>query len=141
MAKNEFKKLIIEEEKPVEKQEAPKRIAPKKPKTKNRFVVAFQSTFDGSFLTNQGFIDRLPYLLFLCFLALMYISYSYYAEGNAYAIKKMKKEIKEYRFEYIATKSELMYQSKQSEIAKRVDTLGLKENKVPPYCIKKQIEE
>jgi hypothetical protein len=50
-------------------------------------------------------------------------------------INKLNKEIKELRSNYIITKSELMFLSKQTEVAKRVEPLGLKETTQQPYLI------
>ena len=43
--------------------------------------------------------------------------------------------VKELRTQYISSKSDLMFVSKQSEIAKRVEKLGLKEPVVAPMKI------
>jgi hypothetical protein len=51
-------------------------------------------------------------------------------------IDALSNELKELRSEYIATKSELMFKSKQSQVAKLVDPLGIKESLYPPVKIK-----
>jgi hypothetical protein len=50
-------------------------------------------------------------------------------------IEAVKKELKELRYEQITTRSELMYISKQSEVARRLKVTGLKESTVPPEKI------
>lgn len=74
----------------------------------------------------------IPFILFLSFFAVLYISNRHYAEKTELEVKKLKKELKEYRAEYLTIKSELMYKSKQSQVAKMVDTLNLQELTNPP---------
>jgi hypothetical protein len=50
-------------------------------------------------------------------------------------INKVNHELKELQYEYKFLKSEVMFRSKQSEIAKTVETLGLKELTVPPAVL------
>jgi hypothetical protein len=50
-------------------------------------------------------------------------------------VNKISNQLKELRTEYIYTKSELMFASKQSEVAKSAEQLGLKEPLVPPIKI------
>ena len=47
----------------------------------------------------------------------------------------MKTELKEVRWNFMATKSDLMYKSKQTEVAKAVEGMGLKEITSPPKKI------
>lgn len=87
---------------------------------------------NGTFLTRKGALRLLPLLFFLTFLAIFYIANNYWAIKNFREISKLKKELKELRFEHITTKSDFMYISKQSEVAKKLDSLGIKESVVPP---------
>lgn len=87
--------------------------------------------FSMQFSRTQAY-HMIPFILFLSFFAVLYISNRHYAEKTELEVKKLKKELKEYRAEYLTIKSELMYQSKQSEVAKMVDTLGLQELTKPP---------
>jgi hypothetical protein len=91
----------------------------------------------GSFLTNARTTKNLPFLLMLALLGIIYIGNSYYAEKNIRKIENLQKELRELRYEYITTKSELMQRSRQSKIAKILAKKGIKESTVPP---KKVIE-
>lgn len=108
---------------------------------------SFVDVINGNFLTRDDVLRHLPYLLFCCFLALIYIANGYVAEDTVRKLNKVSKELKEYRSEYITTKSELMYKSKQSELAAYINLkgLGLKESYEPPKKIivqqNKKIEE
>ena len=93
------------------------------------------SILDGTLLTRDIFVKYLPFILFLTFLALIYIGNNYYAEKMLMHVGKIKKDLKEYRYQHISTKSQLMNQSKQSEVARRLEMTGIKESRIPPYKI------
>jgi hypothetical protein len=90
---------------------------------------------DGEFLSREGVIRNLPYLIFLGLIAILYIANTYYAEKTFKEIESTKRELKELRYQYITTKSKRMYLSTQTEIAKRVKEMGLAGAPVPPYKI------
>jgi hypothetical protein len=49
--------------------------------------------------------------------------------------------MKELRYNYITTKSQLMFLSKQSEVSKRIKPTGLKEATKPAFKLKKGKEK
>jgi len=77
----------------------------------------------------------LPFLFFLTMLAVIYITNSYYAERTIRNIEKTKTDLKELRTEHISVKSEMMFKSKQSEIAVKLIPYGIKESVIPPIKI------
>ncbi|MCX6235669.1 MAG: FtsL-like putative cell division protein [Bacteroidetes bacterium] len=91
------------------------------------------SILDGTFLTRESMIRQLPFLLYLAFLAIIYITNSVYAEKNVIETDRLRKEMKELRYNYITTKSQLMFISKQSEVSKRIKPTGLKEATKPAF--------
>lgn len=120
------------------KVESPKTESPKKnqkPRKKGVLAKALSSVFSGTFLTNERTLQHLPYILFLALLAIFYIANGYYADDKIREVNKYSNQLKELRSEYISTKSELMFASKQSEVAKAVESQGLKEPVVPPIKI------
>jgi hypothetical protein len=92
------------------------------------------------FSINQWFSSNLMFLLFLFGITLLYIRNTHYSEGLIRAIETTKQQTKEMRWEYMTVKAELMFQTKQTEIAKLVANQGLKELTNPPQkiTIKKQ---
>lgn len=85
---------------------------------------------------DQAAISRnLYFILFLAGLALLHIANNHYAENTIRRINSMEKQIKELRWTYMSAKSDLMRQSMQSEVARKVEPLGLEELKTPPYKI------
>jgi Bacteriodetes cell division protein (FtsL-like) len=77
----------------------------------------------------------MPFIFFLMALSLAYIANSYVAERTIRDIDKTSKDIKELRSEYISVKSDLMFKSRQSQVAKEVLPLGVKHLIVPPKKI------
>jgi fucose permease len=88
------------------------------------------------FSTYNFLLDNILFLLMLFAIALLYIRNAHYSEGLVREIDSTKHEVKEIRWEYMTTKAELMYASKQTEVAKAVKSMGLKELSAPPKKIK-----
>ena len=138
MAKNQLIEPVFEEV----KEKSEKKSKPKKQKSsklsnpKLTWVKdAVNSFLSGTFLTKANVIKSLPLILFIAALIVIYIWNNYWADKKVREISKIKKELKELRSEHITTRSELMFSSKQSEIARRLDTTGIKESVVPPQKI------
>ncbi|HOP13289.1 FtsL-like putative cell division protein [Lentimicrobium sp.] len=96
---------------------------------------SLHSIVDGSFLTRDNLVKQVPFILFLTLIAIFYIANSFNAEKTIIDISRTKKELQELRYEYITTKSNLMFHSKQSEVASRLKNSGLKESLEPPVKI------
>jgi hypothetical protein len=96
---------------------------------------SFHDVLGGTFLTRKGVVKLLPFILYLTFLALLYIANTYYAEKKVREIADIRMEMKELRYEYITTKSELMFNTKQTEIAKHLANTGIEESTQPPHKI------
>ncbi|MBP9150734.1 MAG: hypothetical protein KBF73_00480 [Flavobacteriales bacterium] len=90
---------------------------------------------DGSFLTRDNMLNNIPFLLFMFGIGIFYIGNSHFGEGTIIGMEKMNREIKELKSEFISTRSELMFASKQSEVAKAVAPMGIYESVVPPKKI------
>ncbi len=88
--------------------------------------------------TAEKATNALPFLLFLAFLGMLYIGNMHLAERNVRGIDKVGKEVKELVWDYKTAKADLAYKSTLTEIAKRVDTLGIKEPIEPPQRLKAQ---
>lgn len=108
---------------------------PTKPRKKGVLAKGLSSVFSGTFLGNEKNVKHLPFILFLGLMAIIYIANGYYADDKIREANKISNQLKELRSEYISTKSDLMFASKQSEVAKSAEALGLKEPVVPPIKI------
>ena len=93
----------------------------------------------GDFLSDRSF-RYFPFLLFLAFLASIYIANNYLAENKIRKANEMREDLKEMRYEYITGKSELMEASKQSKISKSLIEIGIKENTEPVKSLKIKTE-
>ena len=86
-------------------------------------------------LNYQSLVKQVPFFLFLAALAVIYIYNGHYADKTIRNISKTAKEVKELQWEYKRVKSEVMFQSKQSELVKAVEPLGLKELTEAPVVL------
>ena len=88
----------------------------------------------------QWIVKNIPFFLFLAVLAVIYIYNGHYADKTVRNINRTSNELKELQYEYKTLKSEVMFRSKQSELAKAVAPLGLKELTAPPIVLKDSIK-
>ena len=92
----------------------------------------------GKSFENKSFTDLAPFLLFTVFCVIIYINNSYRVERYIRYISHLETELKDLRAEYITTKSQLMFQGKQTEVQKLVITQGLEVSKTAPFIIRKE---
>ena len=90
-------------------------------------------------LNYQSIVKQIPFFLFLALLAIIYIYNGHYADNTIRNINRTAKEVKELQHEYKTVKSEVMFRSKQSELAKAVEPLGLKELIASPVVLKDSV--
>ena len=109
--------------------------AKKKPIKKDWVVSSTIKNILGGDLLSTGTFKFFRYLLYLALLAFIYIANNYYAENNIRQINKLRKELKELRYEYINVKTRLMQIEKQSQIAKTLEKSGIKKNNQPVKII------
>jgi hypothetical protein len=105
---------------------------------KKGFGNAMQHVLGGNFLMRESTLRLLPYILFLALIIMFYIGNTYYAEKKEREIQALRKSLKELRYEYITTRSNLMNQSQQSEVARRLEAINIKESTVPPVKVIKK---
>lgn len=89
----------------------------------------------GDLLSKQAVLRNLPFLIFLAILAMFYIGNTYYTEKTFKQIEKIKNELKELRYQSITVKAKMLDVCKQTEIAKKVEVLGIKVTTTQPYKI------
>jgi hypothetical protein len=95
----------------------------------------FTKFLANGFVTTDEATRALPFVLFLAMLGMIYIGNRHLAEKNVRDIDKLAKEVRELNWEYKVTKADLAYKSTLSEVAKRVDTLGIRESIQPAQKI------
>ncbi|MFK7900929.1 MAG: FtsL-like putative cell division protein [Cyclobacteriaceae bacterium] len=82
-----------------------------------------------------------PHIFFFLFLGVFYIGYTHYANKVARRTNKLKKEVEDLRADYTTMKANYMYESKLSEVAKKVTSYGLSESNKSPIKIKVPADE
>lgn len=87
------------------------------------------------FITTDEATRALPFVLYVALLGMIYIANRHLAERNIRDIDKLTKEVRELNWEYKITQADLAYKSTLSEVAKRADTLGIKESLQPAQKI------
>ncbi len=122
-----------------QKESTEKQEKEKKPSSPNFFV----SLISGNFLAKENVVSSLPFVFYLTLLGILYIANGYNAEKLVRELDQVNDDLKELRSEYITIKSDLNYESKQSQVAEKTEAFGVMESIVPPTKIKlskKEIE-
>ena len=91
-------------------------------------------------ISYRWIMRNFPFFLFLSVLAVLYIYHGHLADKMLRDISKVNGELKELQYEYKTLKSDVMFRSKQSELAKAVSPLGLKELVEPPIVLSDSLE-
>lgn len=126
----------LDEEPELEEEEIDVKVKPKpKQKEPENSNVFFKKLFTEGVVSKEAATEMLPFLIFLSVLCMLYIANSHMAVKNIRSIDKLNKEVKELSWEYKSLKADLMFKSKLTEVAKKVDTLGIKELTEPPKKI------
>lgn len=97
--------------------------------TRIESIFGFDGIFDG---LPTGYF---PHVLFLFFLALVYIGNGHYSEKSIRKISRLEIEVEDLRADYTTLKAEYMLLGKQSEVVEKTRKLGLKESMEPPFKI------
>ena len=88
-----------------------------------------------SLLYNRWIVKNIPFYLFVSALAVIYIANGHYADKMIRKISSTEKHLKEMEYEFKTVKRDVIFRSKESELAKAVAPLGLKELMIPPVKI------
>lgn len=86
-------------------------------------------------LNYTSIVRQMPFFLFLAALAVVYIYNGHRADKLNRDIARTTKELKELQYEYKTVKGEVLFRSKQSELVKAVQPLGLKELEKSPVLL------
>ncbi|MDQ3393591.1 MAG: FtsL-like putative cell division protein [Bacteroidota bacterium] len=80
-------------------------------------------------------VKYLPYILHVTAIGIFYIGNSHYAEKTIRNIAKAQVEVEDLRADFTTLKADYMVDSKQSEVASKVEKIGLYESSTPPNKI------
>ena len=87
------------------------------------------------FNSHKWIVQNIPFFLFLGALAVVYIYNGHMADKMIRNIARSERNIRELEYEYKSLKSEVIYRSKASELAKVVEPLGLQQPNYPPAIL------
>lgn len=77
----------------------------------------------------------LPHIIWVMIMGIIYIGNNHWVERSVRKIDRLQSEVDELRADYTSLKADYMFASKQSEVARKVRPLGLKESLEPPKKI------
>jgi len=86
-------------------------------------------------LNYQWIVRNVGFFIFLALLAVVYIANGHMADKTIRQMNKASKDIKDLQFEYKTLKSEMMFRSRESEMVRAAEPLGLKLSAEPPMRI------
>ncbi|MBD1387641.1 hypothetical protein IDJ75_20315 [Mucilaginibacter rigui] len=126
-----------------EELEEQKLIVEEKPVKKDLPDNFFTQFLRNGVVTTDAATSALPFIFYVAFLGMLYIGNRHLSENNIRDIDKISKEVKELSWEYKSSKADLAFKSTLTEVAKRVDTLGIKEANQPPQkiTVKEDVQE
>lgn len=81
-------------------------------------------------------VKYLPYILYVTAIGIFYIGNSHYTEKTIRKIDRIQVEVEDLRADFTTLKTDYMFESKQSEVAGKVQKIGLYESLKPPFQIK-----
>ena len=90
---------------------------------------------------NKWIVKNIPFYFFISALALIYIANGHYADTTLRKISSTEKHLKEMEYEFKTIKQGVIFRSKESELVKAVEPLGLKELLIPPLQIVDTLRE
>ena len=90
---------------------------------------------------NRWIVKNIPFYFFISAIAIVYIANGHYADKTMRKINETEKNLKEMEYEFKTVKQDVIFRSKESELAKAVEPLGLKPLLVPPVRIIDTLKE
>jgi len=86
----------------------------------------FMNLIDGSILVKKRVVRQFPFIIFLTFLAFIYIGNRLSAESTARRAAELEREIKKLKAESMSLASELIFLSNKAEVTKLIKENDLK---------------
>ena len=86
-------------------------------------------------LYQRWIVKNIPFFLFAAILTVLYIANGHYADKTIRKINETARHLKDMEYEFKTVKRDVIFRSKESELAKAVEPLGLKELVIPPMIL------
>src|SRR5690242_13966343 len=84
---------------------------------------------------NRWIVKIIPFYFIIAALAINYIANGHYADKTMKKINDTETQLKEKKYEFKTVKQEVIFRTKESELAKALAPLGLKPLTAPPLRI------
>jgi hypothetical protein len=104
-------------------------------------IIRGQKKHRRNLMYNQWIVKNIPFYFFISAIAIVYIANGHYADKTMRKINETEKNLKEMEYEFKTVKQQVIFRSKESELAKAVEPLGLKPLVIPPLRIVDTLEE
>lgn len=95
----------------------------------------FSEIMGGNMLSKDGFVSFFPFVLYVVFLSMLYITNVYIAEDVNRDIDRNNRKVEDLYVEYVYLKSEITKKTKQSTLASVLAGKGIKESVETPKKI------
>ncbi|MBO5956969.1 MAG: hypothetical protein J6Q39_05375 [Bacteroidales bacterium] len=102
-----------------------------KSKIKYKIARLIADIMGGDIFTKEGFVSLFPFLFYIVFLSMFYITNVYIAEDMSREIARLNRKIEDLHVEYVYLKSEITKVTKQSNMAVMLKDKGIKESVEP----------
>ena len=90
----------------------------------------------GDFFNYSWILKNIGFFLFLAALAVVYIANGHMSDNRIRKINETARKLKDLQYEYKTLKSEMMFRSRESEMVKAAEPLGLTMDTTSPARIK-----
>ena len=90
----------------------------------------------GDLFNYSWILKNITFFLFLAALAVFYIANGHMSDNRIRKINDTGRRLKDLQYEYKTLKSEMMFKSRESEMVKAAEPLGLTMDTTSPYRIK-----
>ena len=114
--------------------DAPEKSTQRK-KSKSFLFRYVRPILDGSIISRENTKKDFPFIFFIIFILIIFISNTFSAQHTQREINKTKEEVQVLRIKSIYMKSLLMESTRPTRMAELVKDMGLKESEVPPQKI------
>ena len=102
-----------------------------------RSLSSMLKSFDEvKFFKWENIVNNIPYFLFIVVIGIFYIWNNHRGVAMDREIRTVNQQLLEKQYYYNATRDSLTQHSRQSAVAKSVDTLNMQELSNPPFTIK-----
>ncbi len=90
----------------------------------------------GFIFNYKWIVKNIRFFLFLSSLAVLYIANGHMSENRIRKINSTARRLKDLQYEYKTVKSEMMFKTRETEMVKASQPLGLTKDTLVPYKIK-----